>query len=231
VVASHDFEEPNSEEELAVIPEPLRDDWAARQICLSYDLSVVGNRWIDIFLSAGLSPHRVHHVLPYQGSGFANLASEDAVREVCAEVGIAWERPRNLIVDRFPAVIKHYLTCPVKPSLLRALSTQPPPGGQPPPGAQPPSGLEPPPGAPPPPGLQPPPGPQPPPGAQPPPGLGAPPGMQPPPGLQPPPGPPPPPAMGPARPTSPGRPPRTSVKEYVGEMFRYSFEGWRGVGV
>ena len=30
VVASHDFEEPNSEEELAVIPEPLRDDWAAQ---------------------------------------------------------------------------------------------------------------------------------------------------------------------------------------------------------
>ena len=29
VVASHDFEDPNSEEELAVIPEPLRDDWAA----------------------------------------------------------------------------------------------------------------------------------------------------------------------------------------------------------
>ena len=231
VVASHDFEEPNSEEELAVIPEPLRDDWAARQICLSYDLSVVGNRWIDIFLSAGLSPHRVHHVLPYQGSGFANLASEDAVKEVCAEVGIAWERPRNLIVDRFPAVMKHYLTCPVKPSLLRALSTQPPPGGQPPPGAQPPSGLQPPPGAQPPPGLQPPPGPQPPPGAPPPPGLGAPPGMQPPSGLQPPPGPAPPPAMEPARPTSPGRQQRSSVKEYVGELFRYSFEGWRGVGV
>ena len=84
VVASHDFEESNSEAELAVIPEPLRDDWAARQICLSYDLSVVGNRWIDLFLSAGLSPHRVHHVLPYQGSGFANLATEDTVREVCA---------------------------------------------------------------------------------------------------------------------------------------------------
>ena len=141
VVASHDFEAPDSEEELAVIPEPLRDDWAARQICLSYDLSVVGNRWIDLFLSAGLSPHRVHHVLPYQGSGFANLASEDAVREVCAEVGIAWERPRNLIVDRFPAVMKHYLTCPVKPSLLRTLSMQPPAGMQPPPGMAPPPGT------------------------------------------------------------------------------------------
>ena len=194
VVASHDFEAPDSEEELAVIPEPLRDDWAARQICLSYDLSVVGNRWIDLFLSAGLSPHRVHHVLPYQGSGFANLASEDAVREVCAEVGIAWERPRNLIVDRFPAVMKHYLTCPVKPSLLRTLSMQPPAGMQPPPGMAPPPGMEPPPGpqpprgAQPPPGMEPPPGPQPPRGAQPPPGMAPPPGPQPPPGTQPPPG-------------------------------------------
>jgi Cytochrome b5-like Heme/Steroid binding domain/Fatty acid desaturase len=116
VVASHDFEESATEEELTVIPEPLRNDWAAHQICLSYDLSVVGNRWIDLFLSAGLSPHRVHHVLPWQGSGFANLASEATVREVCAQVGIAWERPRNLIFGRFPVVIKHYLFCPARPA-------------------------------------------------------------------------------------------------------------------
>lgn len=142
VVASHDFEDPSSEKELAVIPEPLRDDWAARQICLSYDLSVVGNRWIDLWLSAGLSPHRVHHVLPWQGSGFANLASEAVVREACAEVGIAWARPRSLILDRLPAVMKHYLTCPVKPSFLRALAMQPP---APPAGIQPPDGTQPPP--------------------------------------------------------------------------------------
>ena len=114
VVASHDFEEETTGEELAVIPEAMRNDWAAQQICTSYDLSVVGNRWIDLFLSAGLSPHRVHHVLPWQGSGFANLASEAAVREACEEAGIAWERPRNLIFGRFPVVIKHYLLCPVK---------------------------------------------------------------------------------------------------------------------
>jgi hypothetical protein len=115
VVASHDFEEADDEEaELAAIPERLRDDWAVRQICLSYDLKVVGNRWVDLFLSAGLSPHRVHHVLPYQGSGFANLATESTVREVCEENGIVWERPRNLLFERFPAVMKHYLLCPVK---------------------------------------------------------------------------------------------------------------------
>ena len=116
VVASHDFEESATAEELARIPEPLRNDWAANQICLSYDLSVVGNRWIDLWLSAGLSPHRVHHVLPYHGSGYANLATEATVREVCAEAGIGWERPRNLIFERFPAVMKHYLLAAIKPA-------------------------------------------------------------------------------------------------------------------
>ena len=131
VVASHDFEDDRSEEEeLAAIPERWRDDWAARQICLSYDLTVVGNRWIDLFLSAGLSPHRVHHVLPYQGSGFANLATEDTVRAVCEEAGIPWERPRNLLFNRFPAVIRHYLFCPVK-ALPRPPSGPPPTGPAP----------------------------------------------------------------------------------------------------
>ncbi len=132
VVASHDFEDSKSEEEeVSVIPRPLRNDWAANQICLSYDLSVVGVRWIDLFLSAGLSPHRVHHVLPWQRSGFANLASEAKVREVCEEVGIAWERPRNLIFERFPAVVRHYLLCPVKAAPLSgAPSTPPPPTGE-----------------------------------------------------------------------------------------------------
>jgi Fatty acid desaturase/Cytochrome b5-like Heme/Steroid binding domain len=129
VVASHDFEEPDSGAGLAAIPEPLRDDWAARQICLSYDLSVIGNRWIDLFLSAGLSPHRVHHVLPYHGSGFANLATEATVREVCAEAGITWERPRNLLFERFPAVIRHYLLCPVK-LVPRPAAMPPPPRDQ-----------------------------------------------------------------------------------------------------
>ncbi|MCO8277283.1 hypothetical protein M1L60_42575 [Actinoplanes sp. TRM 88003] len=133
VVASHDFEE-SEEDELAAIPEPLRQDWAAQQIVLSYDLTVVGNRWIDLFLSAGLSPHRVHHVLPWQGSGFANLASERTVRHVCTQAGIAWERPRNLLLDRFPAVMKHYLLCPAQ----AAPPPLPPPGAPAPPPAPPP---------------------------------------------------------------------------------------------
>jgi hypothetical protein len=136
VVASHDFEDSNNQEdEIARIPAALRNDWAAHQICLSYDLTVVGNRWIDLFLSAGLSPHRVHHVLPWQGSGFANLASEASVREACEQAGITWQRPRNLILERFPAVIKHYLLCPVKVAQPRdeVPPPHPPLGEMPPP--------------------------------------------------------------------------------------------------
>jgi Fatty acid desaturase/Cytochrome b5-like Heme/Steroid binding domain len=137
VVASHDFEEAEPEGDLAVIPGPLRDDWAARQIGLSYDLSIVGNRWIDLFLSAGLSPHRVHHVLPFQGSGFANLATEAAVRDVCTAAGLTWERPRNLIFGRFPAVMTHYLRCAVKPAPAPPPDAPPPAAGPPPPDRRP----------------------------------------------------------------------------------------------
>ncbi|HZR51434.1 MAG TPA: cytochrome b5 domain-containing protein [Streptosporangiaceae bacterium] len=249
VVASHDFEEAAGDDELDVIPAPLRDDWAARQICLSYDLSIVGNRWIDLWLSAGLSPHRVHHVLPFQGSGFANLMSESAVREACAEAGIAWERPRNLLFNRFPIVIKHYLLAPVMAG--------PPPGmggpGGPPPGPMP--GGPPPAGAP---SLGPPPtgthpgGPPPPAGARPggPPPLGGPPMDGPPPFGGPPPldgppfggppplGPPPPgaPPFGaggppPGLPRPPAEKPRITVGGQLAELVRYSIDGWRGIGV
>ena len=73
VVASHDFEESVTEDELAVIPVPLRNDWAAQQICLSYDLSVVGNRWIDLFLSAGLA--RTASTTSCRGTGPASPTS------------------------------------------------------------------------------------------------------------------------------------------------------------
>jgi hypothetical protein len=220
VVASHDFEESVTEDELAVIPEPLRNDWAAQQICLSYDLSVVGNRWIDLFLSAGLSPHRVHHVLPWHGSGFTNLASEATVRQVCEEVGITWERPRNLIFERFPAVMKHYLVVPAKPAPPQS-PAMPPPGifpGQPPPN---PVTGERPPGMPP-PGM--PPG-QPPILGQLPPGPPAPlPGQYLPGQPLPPPG-------QPLPPDSVRRRPRSSVRGELGELFRYTLDGFRGVGV
>ena len=204
----------------------------------------------SLFLSAGLSPHRVHHVLPWHGSGFTNLASEATVRQVCEEVGITWERPRNLIFERFPAVMKHYLLLPAKPAPPQS-PVMPPPGilpGQMPPG--PPSGQRPP--SMPMPGMLPgqmPPGP--PPGqrppSMPPPGMlpGQPPilGPLPPgpptplPGQQfpgqplPPPGQPLPPPGQPLPPDSVRRRPRSSVRGELGELFRYTLDGFRGVGV
>lgn len=61
IVASHDFEDMEKDDDIR-----LSGDWGIFQIKNSYDLTMIGNKYIDCFLSAGLSPHRVHHVLPYQ---------------------------------------------------------------------------------------------------------------------------------------------------------------------
>ncbi|MBF6215274.1 fatty acid desaturase [Nocardia puris] len=103
VVASHDFD---------VDTEDLHtdtEDWGVNQLEQAYDLTVVGNRYVDCFLSAGLSPHRVHHVLPYQRSGFANIATEEVVREEAAKFGVEWLPPKSFFGDRFPALVKTYL--------------------------------------------------------------------------------------------------------------------------
>ena len=107
IVASHDFEV----HETATHP-TADDDWAAFQIENAYDLTMIGNKYVDCFLSAGLSPHRVHHVLPYQRSGFANIISEDIVSEEAQKWGIAWEKPQNFFIDRLPLLIQHYLLSP-----------------------------------------------------------------------------------------------------------------------
>jgi hypothetical protein len=114
VTASHDFEGAETDQRLARLPEHLKDDWAARQVVLSYDMTVVGNKWVDVFLSAGLNTHRVHHALPFQGSGFANLVSEPPVRAACEAAGLTWERPKRLFTERLPAFVRHYL---LKPAL------------------------------------------------------------------------------------------------------------------
>lgn len=106
IVASHDFEEDESSSEFE------NQDWAILQIQNSYDLSMIGNKYIDCFLSAGLSPHRVHHVLPDQKSGFANIASESIVREEAEKLGITWDAPKNFFRDRLPVMAKHYLFSP-----------------------------------------------------------------------------------------------------------------------
>ncbi len=113
IVASHDFQ-PEEVDTQSI----EQQDWAIFQIENSYDLTVVGNKYIDCFLSAGLSPHRVHHVLPHQKSGYANLASEKIVREAAAEFGVAWLPPKNFFVDRMPDLIKIYLLVPSFPARM-----------------------------------------------------------------------------------------------------------------
>ncbi len=112
IVASHDFEE----EETQIERNPDQDlstvDWAVLQIQNSYDLTMVGNKYIDCFLSAGLSPHRVHHVLPHQKSGFANIISEDIVRSEAEKFDVAWLPSKNFFLDRLPILAQYYLFTP-----------------------------------------------------------------------------------------------------------------------
>ena len=109
IVASHDFEGEGAKVDLEKLE---GEDWAVSQIKNSYDLTMIGNKYIDCFLSAGLSPHRVHHVLPYQKSGFGNIISEDIVREEAEKFGVAWSLPKNFCCDRLPILIEHYLFSP-----------------------------------------------------------------------------------------------------------------------
>lgn len=108
IVASHDFEDEKGIEQRNWAEE----DWAVLQIKDSYDLTMIGNKYIDCFLSAGLSPHRVHHVLPYQKSGFANIISEDIVREEAEKFDIEWVQPKNFFSDRLPTLVNLYLATP-----------------------------------------------------------------------------------------------------------------------
>lgn len=109
IVASHNFEEDG----MAAHP-TTKDDWAVFQIEHSFDLTMIGNPYVDCFLSAGLSPHRVHHVLPYQRSGFANIASEAVVREEAEKFGVVWAAPKNFFIDRLPSMVRYYLLSPAR---------------------------------------------------------------------------------------------------------------------
>jgi hypothetical protein len=75
-------------------------------------MSVVGNQYIDTFLTAGLGCHRVHHVLPSQRSGFANIVSEHAVKEVCKEYKMPWGPTKNFILHRLPGLFSFYMFAP-----------------------------------------------------------------------------------------------------------------------
>jgi Cytochrome b5-like Heme/Steroid binding domain len=121
IVASHDFE--TDLPQPARAPEPNHDnpdadvntevaqapDWAVFQLQNSYDLTMIGNKYIDSFLTAGLGPHRAHHVLPQQKSGFANIISEDIVREEAAKFDVEWLESRNFFTNRLPILMQYYL--------------------------------------------------------------------------------------------------------------------------
>ncbi len=102
IVSSHDFEDDDPDE-------PQSDDWGVHQVDAAYDLKVIGIRPVDCFLSAGLSSHRVHHVIPYQRSGFANIATEDVLREEAAKFGVEWLPAKSFLTDRLPKLCKTYL--------------------------------------------------------------------------------------------------------------------------
>jgi len=108
IVASHDFEVTREQQEYRGM------DWGIFQIQHALDTYVTGIPWVDIFLSAGLSCHRVHHCLPYQRSGFANIVCMPAVIETCKEFDVEWLPSRNLILDRFLPLAYYYLTAPAQ---------------------------------------------------------------------------------------------------------------------
>ncbi|MDP7702539.1 MULTISPECIES: fatty acid desaturase [unclassified Mycobacterium] len=105
VVASHEFEDDDSDD--AAGP-----DWGVDQVEHANDLMVIGNRYVDCFLSAGLSSHRVHHVLPFQRSGFANIVTEDVLREEAAKSGVEWLPAKSFLTDRLPKLCRTYLLSP-----------------------------------------------------------------------------------------------------------------------
>ncbi len=105
VVASHEFEDDDSDDAVG-------QDWGIDQVVHANDLVVIGNRYVDCFLSAGLSSHRVHHVLPFQRSGFANIVTEDVLREEAAKFGVEWLPAKNFFADRLPKLCRTYLLSP-----------------------------------------------------------------------------------------------------------------------
>lgn len=106
VVASHDLGK------AAVCPADSDNDWGIDQLQHADDLKVIGNRYVDCFLAAGLSSHRVHHVLPFQRSGFANIATEDVLAEEAAKVGVPWLPAKSFLTDRLPKLCRTYLLSP-----------------------------------------------------------------------------------------------------------------------
>nr|VFJ61407.1 MAG: Fatty acid desaturase [Candidatus Kentron sp. FW] len=111
IVSSHDFEESETKADLK-----HGQDWGIFQIKNSFDMKIIGNPYIDCFLTAGLGSHRVHHVLPAQRSGFSNILSERALRETCEEFNVPWLPTKSFLFDRFPKLFSFYMFTPMQSS-------------------------------------------------------------------------------------------------------------------
>jgi len=108
VLSSHDFEE--FEDHTAT----YRDDWGVYQVENSHDLTLVFNKYLDVLFSAGLSPHRAHHLLPHQTSGFSNVVSESVIKEVLPNYGLEWIAPKNFWTHRVPVVFRFCFMIPTR---------------------------------------------------------------------------------------------------------------------
>jgi len=89
-------------------------DWGKYQVLHANDFYITGNKYVDMLLSGGLSSHRVHHILPYQPSGFANIVTEPVVEKVGADFGVVWEKPKFWFTSYFP---KSFLYCFCEPTV------------------------------------------------------------------------------------------------------------------
>jgi len=110
VVSSHDFEDGE------IINST---DWGKYQVFNSVDLKITGNPWLDCFLSAGLSPHRVHHIFPYQKSGWANVYCTPLVKACALKFGMDWSEPRSFHLTQLPTLIRSYIFSPVADPVSR----------------------------------------------------------------------------------------------------------------
>jgi len=108
IVSSHEFENPPA------IRENNRD-WGVFQVENAADVYITGFKYLDTFLSAGLTEHRVHHLLPNNRSGWANIVVEPLVKEVCEkEFGIKWDPPVNFWTVRVAQLARMYFTDPAR---------------------------------------------------------------------------------------------------------------------
>jgi len=102
VVASHDYEEQD-------IHSADTKDWGKFHLENTEDLTITGNAYVDCFLSAGLSPHRAHHLFPYQRSGWANIYTTQYIKAAAEKCGYEWKAPANFWTDRCPSLTRSYL--------------------------------------------------------------------------------------------------------------------------